>query len=304
MNEVPTAVSPLVVMDVGVRFRHGWALRHCSFQLRRGTVTAVVGPNGAGKTTLLSAVAGLRAPTEGRIEIDGRAVTTTPAHAELGFLAQDKPLYRSFRVRDMLEAGRRMNARWDAAHAGQLVRAARLDPGAKVGLLSEGERTRLALALVLGRRPSLLVLDEPMADLDPLARLEIAQTLMTEVADTGMTVLLSSHILGEVQDMCDDLLLLQEGRIAVQGVLEELLATHRVLIGPAATLADRAFLPRDAIVEVSQAARQTTVLLNRPLTATPEGWAQETPSLDEVVVGYLRAEAERRTPAPGRDASR
>lgn len=288
MTATVTDVGPLRVVDFGKRYSRGWVLRHCSFDLRRGAVTALVGPNGAGKTTLMSAVSGLLAPTEGRIEVDGLPVTASPAHPELGYLAQDKPLYRRLRVREMLEVARHLNARWDARHARDLVAAARLDLDVRVGQLSGGQRTRLALALVLARRPSLLLLDEPLADLDPLARLEVQQALMTEVLDTGMTVLMSSHILGEIPDLCEDLLLMDGGGIALHGELDEVLARHRILVGPGGS-EELAFLPAGAIVEVSRAARQTTVLVNRPVVWLPPGWTADVPTLDEVVVAYLRA---------------
>ena len=274
--------------DLGKRFGRRWVLRGCSFDLRAGAVTALVGPNGAGKSTLMSAAAGLLTTDEGHIEIAGQQVSASRAHPDLGYLAQDKPLYRRYRVRDMLGVARHLNARWDDAHARELVAAAGLDLDARVGTLSGGQRTRLALALVLGRRPSVLLLDEPLADLDPLARLEVQQTLMTEVLDTGMAVLISSHILGEIADLCEDLLLLQGGRIALAGPLEELLTGHRLLIGPATEADGLGFLPPGGVLEVRRTARQTTVLVSRPVDGLPEAWTQGDPTLDELVVAYLR----------------
>ena len=280
--------SPLRVVDVGQRYGRTWALRGCSFELRAGAVTALVGPNGAGKSTLMAAAAGLLRPTLGRIEVRGEAVTASPSHPDLGYLAQDKPLYRRYRVREMLEIGRHLNARWDAAHADALVDAAGLDRDQRVGTLSGGQRTRLALALVLARRPRVLLLDEPLADLDPLARLEVQQTLMTEVVDTGMTVLMSSHILGEIADLCEDLLVMVGGGITLAGEIDTVLAQHRVLVGPGTDPDGLGFLPDGSVVEVQRAARQTTVLVDRPVGRLPIGWSASDPTLEEVVVAYLR----------------
>jgi ABC-2 type transport system ATP-binding protein len=283
-----TDTSPMRVVEVGQRYGRTWAVRDCSFELRAGAVTALVGPNGAGKSTLMAAAAGLLRPTVGRIEVQGEVVTASPSHPDLGYLAQDKPLYRRYRVRDMLEIGRHLNARWDAAHADELADAAGLDRAQRVGTLSGGQRTRLALALVLARRPRVLLLDEPLADLDPLARLEVQQTLMTEVTDTGLTVLMSSHILGEIADLCEDLLVMVGGGIALAGEIDTVLAQHRVLVGPGVGPDGLGFLPEGSAVEVQRAARQTTVLVDRPVGPLPIGWSSGDPSLEEIVVAYLR----------------
>lgn len=299
MTATAVGESPLLAVDLGKRYRRLWALRECSFALRPGVITALVGPNGAGKSTLMATAAGLLAATEGRIEIGGTRVTTTPAHPNLGYLAQDKPLYRRYRVRDVLDIGRHLNVGWDEAKARRLVDEAGISRNARVRTLSGGQRTRLALALVLARRPSVLLLDEPLADLDPLARLEVQQTLMTEVLDTGMTVLLSSHILGEIQEACEDLLLLQRGRMVLDGELDDLLSSHRVLVGPGInTDAKTAWLPTTGVIEIRRSTRQTTVLLDKPVPNLPTGWADTAPTLDELVIAYLRAGREE-APATG-----
>lgn len=294
MTPSVTEAPPLRIAHLGQRYGKKWVLRDCSFDLRPHAVTALIGPNGAGKSTLMSAVAGLHEPTEGGIEIEGTAVTASPSHPFLGYLAQEKPLYQQYTVRDMVAIARHLNARWDQAHADGLVDAAGLDRSQRVRTLSGGQRTRLALALVLARRPSVLLLDEPLADLDPLARLEVQQTLMTEVADTGMTVLMSSHILGEVVDLCEDVLVMGTapgggGRIALAGPIDEILSRHRLLVGPGTSAGDLGFLPEDSIVEEQHAARQTTLLVSRLAGALPDGWTVSDPSLDDVVLAYLRA---------------
>lgn len=284
------------VHDAGVRYRRGWALRQCSVELRAGTVTALVGPNGAGKSTLMLAAAGLIGLTEGRVSVLGRPVGSSPSHPMLGFLAQDKPLYRQFTVATMVEAGRRLNARWDQHLADKLCDEAGLDRAARVRTLSSGQRTRLALAIVLARRPALLLLDEPLADLDPLARLEVQRTLLTAAADTGLTVLLSSHILSEIEDTCDDLALLAGGRITLHGPIEELVARHVLLTGPGDDETGLAAVATGA-VEIRRAPRQLTVLRDGAPPLVPEGWTTAAPTLEEVVVAHLREVADERAVA-------
>lgn len=276
---------PLEVVGAGKRYRRGWALQNCDLAIRPSSITALVGPNGAGKSTLLAAACGLISLTTGTIAVDGRTVDRR-MDPDLGYLAQDKPLYRRWRVSDMLAQTRDLNISWDDAHARRLVDEARLPLDAKVGTLSGGQRTRLALALVLGRRPAMVLLDEPMADLDPLARLQVQQTLMTEVAETGMTVLLSSHILGEVRDTCDELLLLQDGRVSLSGPMDELVDDHRLLIGPSPDSLD--WLPTELRVEVRSTRKQTTVLVSSAPPSLPEGWTSEPANLDDIVIARLR----------------
>lgn len=283
----------LLVQGAGKRYRRGrdkdrWAVRGLSLSVRRGSITALVGPNGAGKTTLLTAVAGLVGLTEGAIVVDGVAVTSTATPDGVGYLAQDKPLYRQYSVGTMLDIGRHLNSRWDADLARRLCDEAGLDLRAAVRTLSGGQRTRLALALVLARRPDLLLLDEPLADLDPLARLEVQQTLLAEATDTGMTVLMSSHILGEVQDTCSDLALITEGRLTLHGPIDEIVARHVLLVGPGDGEATTHWLPSDRIVEIRRSPRQISLLVDGPVRQLPDGWSADEPTLEEIVVARLR----------------
>lgn len=278
----------LTVENAGKQYRRGWALQDCTFAVEPGSITALVGPNGAGKTTVMAATAGLIRLTQGEIRVGGRPVDGR-IDPHVGYLAQDKPLYRRFTVRDMVAQARDLNASWDSTLADRLVGEAGLSLRARIQTLSGGQRTRLALALVLARRPGLLLLDEPLADLDPLARLEVQQTLMTQAADTGMTILMSSHILGEVRDSCDSLLLMQGGSITLAGALDDLLGDHQFLVGPAP--ADLDWLPERSRVEVRLAPRQTTVLVSSAPEVLPPGWSQEPASLDDIVIARLRTSA-------------
>ncbi|PKW08603.1 ABC-2 type transport system ATP-binding protein [Streptomyces sp. 1222.5] len=276
--------TAIEAIGLGRRFgrRGGWALRDCAFRLPAGRVCAVVGPNGAGKSTLLALAAGLLPPTEGRVRVLG----TGPAEARprVGFIAQDKPLYPQLTVAETLRMGADLNpGRWDAALAEQVVAGGDLDPGSRVRALSGGQRTRVALALALGKRPELLLLDEPMADLDPLARHELMGTLMAEAARHGTTIVMSSHVVAELEDSCDHLLLVGGGRIRLAGEIDDLLAAHVRVSGAA----DSAGLDDHTVVESRVTGRQLTALV-RPAGPLPADWRRSTPSLEELVLAHLR----------------
>ncbi|WP_055601774.1 ABC transporter ATP-binding protein [Streptomyces aureus] len=251
----------------------GWALRECGFTLPTGRVCALVGPNGAGKSTLLALAAGLLRPTEGTIE--------APPREHLAYVAQDKPLHPRLTVADTLRMGRELNpGRWNDEAARRVI-ADTLDPGAVVRTLSGGQRTRVALALALGKRPELLLLDEPMADLDPLARHQLMGLLMADAAEHGTTVVMSSHILTELEGACDHLLLLHGGRIRLDGPVDELLAAHTLLTGPVADLAPH------TVVESRTTGRQLTALIRRE--GPVEGpWETRDPSLEDLLLAHLR----------------
>ncbi|MGW7071589.1 ABC transporter ATP-binding protein [Streptomyces sp. NPDC054855] len=263
--------------------RRGHALRDCSFRLPAGRICAVVGPNGAGKSTLLALAAGLLRPTEGTLAVLG----TDPAAARerVAYVAQDKPLYPQLSIADTLRLGAELNpGRWDAALAGRVVREGDLDPKLRVRTLSGGQRTRVALALALGKRAELLLLDEPMADLDPLARHQLMGTLMAEAAEHGTTVVMSSHIVGELAESCDHLLLVSGGRVRLGGGIDDLVAAHALVTGrrPAEELAPH------TVVESRATGRGLTALI-RPDGPIDEGWDVEEPSLEELLLAHLRS---------------
>ncbi len=264
--------AALVAAGLGKRYRRGWALKDCTFTLPTGRIAALIGPNGAGKSTLMSLATGLLRETEGSVEVLGKP----------GFLAQGKPLYQGFTVREVLHAGRVLNPGWDDDYAHRLVEEARVPMGAKIRTLSGGQRTRVALAVVLGRRPEVLLLDEPLADLDPLARREVMQALLAEVAEAGTTVVLSSHVIADLDGICDHLLLLSDGRVRLAGDVEDLLAEHRLLIGPRSLE-----VPPDVVVERRDTERQSTLLV-RGLADPPDVEVHE-PTLEELALGYFRA---------------
>lgn len=275
---------------LGKRYGRSWALRECTVALPAGLVIALVGPNGAGKTTLLRLVVGLLAPTEGSVEVFGESpATNTPqALARVGFVAQDHPLYRRFSVADLLHLGRSLNVRWDQRLAERRLSELDIPLGRKAGALSGGQQAQVALALALAKRPDLLVLDEPLASLDPLARREFLQTMLAAVADEGITVLFSSHVVTELERVCDHLLLLRHGKVALSGDIEELLATHRLLVGPRTTAAlDRA----PAVIQATHGDRHTTLLVRDEGAPAAPGWEPHPVSLEDLVLAYLRQPA-------------
>ncbi|NKI44747.1 ABC transporter ATP-binding protein [Streptomyces physcomitrii] len=262
--------------------RGTWALRECTVAVPAGRICAVVGPNGAGKSTLLAHAAGLLRPTEGSIRVLGTAPVA--ARERLAYVAQDKPLHPRLTVEETLRLGRELNpGRWDQAAAERVAEDGLFADRTRVGRLSGGQRTRLALALALGKRPELLLLDEPMADLDPLARHELMGLLLAEAAENGTTVLMSSHILGELATACDHLVLLGAGRVRLAGEVEEVLAAHTLVTGRGSP----ADLDGRTVVESRATGRGLTALLrtSEPLGA---GWESAAPSLEEILLGYLR----------------
>ncbi|MEV6796176.1 ABC transporter ATP-binding protein [Streptomyces sp. NPDC051320] len=261
--------------------RRGWALRDCSFRLPTGRICALVGPNGAGKSTLLAHAAGLLRPTEGTMRVLGG--TPADARERIAYVAQDKPLIGQLTVAETLRMGYELNpARWDPATAERIVTDGALDPKAGIRTLSGGQRTRVALALALGKRPDLMLLDEPMADLDPLARHELMGMLMSTALQHGTTIVMSSHVLAELEGACDYLLLLDGGRVQLGGETEELLAVHALLTGPVADLGPH------TVIESRTTGRRMTALVRRDGPISGD-WQAVEPSLEELLLAHLRS---------------
>jgi ABC-2 type transport system ATP-binding protein len=276
----------LEAAGLGKRYRRTWALRDCSLAIPEGRVVALVGPNGAGKTTLLQLAVGLLAPSAGQVRVFGvPPAGRSEVLARVGFLAQDKPLYSGFTVAEMLHFGARLNPGWDRTVADRWLERLDLPPDRRVGQLSGGQRTQLALALALAKRPRLLLLDEPMADLDPLVRHDLARLLMETVAAEELTVVLSSHVLAELATVCDHLVLLATGRVLLAGDTEALLGGHKLLIGP------RRDPPRTGphqVVEASHTQRQTTLLVRTAGPIHDPAWAVHPVDLEQLVLAYMR----------------
>ena len=251
-----------VVATEGLTKRYGrkTALRDCTLTIPEGHVVGLVGPNGSGKTTLLNLATGLLQPSEGSIDVLGHRPAESPAQLErVGFVAQDTPLYAGLSVRDHLRFGAHTNANWDAELARTRVAQLGLDPRQRAGRLSGGQRAQLALTLAIAKRPEVMFLDEPVASLDPLARREFLQTLMESVADHHVSVILSSHLVADVERVCDFLVILIDSRVQLAGEVDELLASHHRLIGPSNHDPDT--LANQIVVDTSYTERQATLVV-------------------------------------------
>ncbi|MEU1664150.1 ABC transporter ATP-binding protein [Streptomyces sparsogenes] len=282
--------TALEATGLGKKYRRGWALRDVSFRLPAGRICALVGPNGSGKSTLLSLAADLLAPTTGTVRVFGADPRAAEARRRVAFVAQDKPLYPRFTVAETLRLGRELNPGWDQAAAERFVAEAEVELTARVGSLSGGQRTCVALALALGKRADLLLLDEPMSDQDPLRRHRTMGALMAEAAEHGTSVVISTHVLAELDGVCDYLLLVGGGRIRLAGETDALQSAHRLVTGPRSTHGTTpAEIARHTVVETRTTGRQLTALIRPQGAPAEDGWIVREPTLEEVLLGYLRA---------------
>jgi ABC-2 type transport system ATP-binding protein len=272
---------------LGKRYGSRWALRDCTLEIPSGSVTALVGPNGAGKTTLLHLVIGLIEPTSGVVEVFGRSPRRDAKEVlpSLGFVAQDHPLHKNLTIADMLTYGRKLNPGWNQELALSRIDRLGLSKTQKIGRLSGGQQAQVALTLALAKSPQLLVLDEPVASLDPLARREFLNAVMEAVVDDGITVVLSSHIVAELERVCDHLVTLAEGATQLNGPIEEIVGSHRLLTGPRsdATSVSRVH----NVIRESHTERQTTLLVRANGHVYDSVWEQHEVDLEEIVLAYL-----------------
>ncbi len=284
----------LAATGLGKRYRSRWALRECTLEVPPRRVVGLVGPNGAGKTTLLHLAVGLLEPSAGRIDVLGARPAASPAQlGRVGFVAQQNPLYASMTVAEHVRLGGWLNPRWDAALAARRVEELGLDPSQRAGKLSGGQHAQLALTLAIAKRPELLVLDEPVASLDPLARHEFLQRLMEAVAADDLTVVLSSHLVADLERVCDYLIVLTDSRVQLAGDVEDLLAAHHQLSGPRR---DPGSLPTGMeVIEESHTDRQSTLFVRCDGPILDPAWTVEPVGLEELVLAYMR-----RAAAPGR----
>ena len=276
---------------LGKRYRGRWALSNCTLDIPAGHVTGLVGPNGAGKTTLLSLAVGLLAPSAGSIEVCGGAPGADANQlAKVGFVAQDTPTYPGLTIADHLRLGARLNPQWDDAVARSRIERLGLDPAQRAGKLSGGQRAQLALTLGLAKRPELLILDEPVSSLDPLARREFLQSLMEAVAEHGLSVLLSSHVVSDLERVCDHLVVLVDSEVRVEGDVETLLSTHHRLTGPRR---DTSRLPADQqLISASHTDRQSTLVIRTEAPILDPAWTVGRLSLEEIVLAYMERPAQ------------
>jgi len=297
-------VNAIECRGLAKRYRRSWALRDCGLAIPEGHVVALVGPNGAGKTTLLNLAAGLLRPTAGDITVlGGQRPGSGAARVGIGFVSQDAPLYGHLPARVMLAMAGNLNITWDHDRALARLADLRVPLDRKVHALSGGQRAQLALTIALGKRPRLLILDEPLASLDPLARHEFMASLMAEVAEQGLSVVFSSHVVAELERIADYLVILNNGQLQLAGGVEDLLAVHRILTGPGNGS------PIDAepvaVIHARQAGAQAHLLVRNsaPGAPAPEGWRSDPASLEDLVLGYLRDPGVRMLPGPAMAAS-
>ncbi|MEU8628812.1 ABC transporter ATP-binding protein [Streptomyces sp. NPDC048669] len=281
----------LRAQSLGKKYKQRWALQNCDLDVPVGRVVGLVGPNGAGKSTLLNLASGMLTPTAGTIEVcGGRPAEDVDQLAKVGFVAQDTPTYASLSVADHLAFGRRLNRNWDNAVARDRIRRLGLDPKQRAGNLSGGQRAQLALTLGIAKRPELLILDEPVAALDPLARREFMQDLMEAVAEHEMSVVLSSHLVSDVERTCDYVIVLVDSQVLVAGDIDDLVASHHRLTGPRR---DPAALPAGQhVISASHTDRQTTLLVRTDTAVHDPSWTVTPLGLEDIVLAYMARPAD------------
>ena len=276
---------------LGKRYGRRWALADCTLAIPAGRVVGLVGPNGAGKTTLLQLAAGLLTPDAGTIRVLGERPAGTPAQlAQVGFVAQDAPVYARLSVAGHLRMGAFLNPGWDSELAERRIGQLGLDPRQRAGSLSGGERAQLALTLAAAKRPELLLLDEPVASLDPLARREFLQGLMETVAEQGVSVVLSSHLITDIERVCDYTVVLTASRVRLADETEALLASHHRLSGPRR---DARALPASwEVIEESHTDKQSVLLVRAEDPILDPAWTVRPVSLEDVLLAYMSQSAD------------
>jgi ABC-2 type transport system ATP-binding protein len=311
LNDIPVtrhdadgSVPVLRTDRLGRRYGKVWGLRDCTLEVPAGAVAALVGPNGAGKTTLLEMIIGLLEPTEGQVSVFGETshADTAQTLARVGYVAQDHPLYRDFTVADMFHLGRAMNPGWDQAMAAARMDALGIPLKRKVRRLSGGQQAQVSLTMALAKRAPLVVLDEPVSSLDPIARLDFMRDVLASAAGADLTFLISSHVVSELERFCDWLIVLSHGRVQLAGPADDLLAAHQLLTVPRGT--PDAALPGTAIHRTdgdSPADRHCTVLVRadpaEPAGPQRPGWQVGPVSFEQLVLAYLQ----RQSPLPAHE---
>jgi len=284
----------LRTVGLGKRYGHVWGLRDCTLSVPAGAIVGLVGPNGAGKTTLLEMIIGLLKPTEGHIEVLGHTAHANTAQtlARVGYVAQNHPLYPEFSVADMFHFGQAMNPTWDMGMATARMEALDVPLKRKVKALSGGQQAQVSLAMALAKRAPLLVLDEPVASLDPIARLEFMREVMAQVADGGPTVIIASHVVSELERFCDFLVVLTKGHVQLAGPVDDLLEEHQLLTVPRLTPDDD--LPATPIHRTDSDRHSSVMLRVSPATPTAQAhpdWQAETVGFEQLVMAYLQRPA-------------
>ncbi|MFE7483474.1 ABC transporter ATP-binding protein [Streptomyces sp. NPDC057552] len=281
----------LRAQGLGKKYKQRWALQNCDLDVPAGRVVGLVGPNGAGKSTLLKLASGMLTPTAGTIEVcGGQPAEGVEQLAKVGFVAQDTPVYAALSVADHLDLGKRLNPNWDDAVARDRIRRLGLDPKQRAGKLSGGQRAQLALTLGIAKRPELLILDEPVAALDPLARREFMQDLMEAVAEHELSVVLSSHLVSDLERTCDYVIVLVDSRVQVAGDIDDLVACHHRLTGP--RRAPDTLPAGQHVITASHTERQTTLLVRTDTAVHDPSWTVSPLGLEDIVLAYMTRPAD------------
>ena len=293
-----TAAGATVAIEadgLGKRYRRGWAVEDCSFRLPAGRVCGLVGANGAGKSTLIRMLAGLARPTAGRAAVDGRAPDgNDPGFLRsVGYLAQDVPLYPRWTARAHLALGAALNPAWDQDLARDRLDLLGIPLDQRVEQLSGGMRAQVALAVAIGKRPRVLLLDEPVAALDPLARREFLASLAVLMAGHDLTVLLSSHLLPDLERICDHLVVLVEGRAVLADDVDEIIRTHKLVRGPES--ARRALARRHRVVDDDSAGPVASAVVRLQGPEPDPACELHDLSLEDIVLAYLAGARAART---------
>ncbi len=277
-----------VIQTKGLGKRYGsfWALENCNISVPAGSVSALVGPNGAGKSTLLKILVGLNRASAGQGEVLGKAPAQEESFlSDIGYLAQEIPLYKNLNAADHIKMGAHLNKRFDKEFMQKRLKDLQIPLDRPVGKLSGGQRAQVALALALAKKPKLLLLDEPVAALDPLARHDFLSSLAQAVADGGLTVVMSSHLLADLERVSDHVIVLAAGKTQLCDEIETVLNEHKLLVGPRQNK-----IPEDdfAIIHETHTIRQSTLLVHLKKGAkVPNGWQQHEPNIEEIILAYM-----------------
>jgi len=273
--------------DLGKRYGSFWALENCDIIVPEGSVSALVGPNGAGKSTLLKLLIGLSTASSGQSQVLGKQPRQHGDFlADIGYLAQEIPLYKSLNAADHIAMGKHLNERWDEEFIRKRLEDLKIPLDRPVGKLSGGQRAQVALALALAKKPKLLLLDEPVAALDPLARHDFLSSLAQAVAEGGLTVVMSSHLLADLERVSDHVIVLAAGKTQLCDDVESVLKSHKLLVGPrehAKNLGDGI-----SVIHETHTAKQSTFLVRTgkgaKLTAH---WQRHEPNIEEIILAYM-----------------
>lgn len=280
-------IQALETVHLSKRYGRKWALYDCSLQIPLGCIAGLVGPNGAGKTTLLHLATGLLAPSRGTISVLGQTPGKDAQRLlpRLGFVSQDHPVYKNFTVKEMLTLGQKLNRHWDQELALKRLDHLRIPLSQPTGKLSGGQQAQVALILALAKQPEFLLLDEPVASLDPVARREFQQVLLDAVAEHAMTVLISSHNIADLERFCDYLVILSTSQVQMTARVDDLLQSHKLLIGPRERL--ESIGRTHTILSVSGGGRQCALLIRTHGPVLDPVWEVRPVSLEDIIMAYL-----------------